>query len=70
MKPPTKKENEIIELFHSLNDNSSNIISKIVNLPVQSIDYILNKFIAKKTKYKKEFNIYQSKMNYETNRKM
>ena len=66
MKTPVKKENEIIELFHSLKDNSTATISKIVNLPEQSVSYILNKFVATKTKYNKKFNIYQSAMNYET----
>jgi len=65
MKTPVTKENEIIELFHSLSNNSGEIISKIVNVSHATVARVINDFFESKTKYNKKFNIYQSKMNYE-----
>ena len=39
----------IIELFYDLDDNSSKAISKIIDVPSTAIDYVLDKYIKKKT---------------------
>ena len=70
-KIPAKKENEIIELFHSLKNNSGEIIANIANVSHATVARVMNDFFKTKTKYTKDFTIFESKMNYayETSRK-
>lgn len=66
-KIPVKKENEIIELFHSLKNNSGEIIATITNVSHTTVARVMNDFFVTKTKYIKKLTIFESKMNYERN---
>ena len=62
-KIPKQKENEIIELFHSLKNNSGQIIANITNVSHATVARVMNDFFNSKQQYSKTFYIFESKIN-------